>query len=69
VKEKTKFINARRRGFLKGAAVAGSVTATGAAIADERVDSLADTAVPSPAGSKGYHETDLVREYYKKARF
>jgi nitrous oxide reductase len=69
VKEKTKFINARRRGFLKGAAVAGSAAATGAAIADESVDSSADTSALSTTASKGYHETDLVREYYKKARF
>ncbi|MEE9320698.1 MAG: twin-arginine translocation signal domain-containing protein [Granulosicoccus sp.] len=69
MKEKTKFINANRRGFLKGAAVAGGTAAAGAAIADQGIDQAADAPVLTPTESKGYHETALVREYYKKARF
>lgn len=64
----TKYINAKRRGFLQGSVVAGGVVATGAA---EAVTSDAvETVQPAKAeGHAGYKLTDKVRRYYQRARF
>ena len=68
--EKTKFIDARRRGFLAGAAVAGGAAATGAARAVGEVAAEAAPAeAPAAPEPRGYRETDHVRKYYAKARF
>ena len=62
------FIDARRRGFLQGAVLAGGAAAGGATLARDGADH--DVAVePSESVSRGYRETDHVREYYAKARF
>lgn len=66
--EKTRFINAGRRGFLQGAAVAGGSVAAGSAVA-----STADIAAEEPpttaTETKGYELTDHIKKYYKRARF
>lgn len=65
---KPRFINAGRRGFLQGAAVAGGAAASGVA---QSGDSPVDTAPVASESSKaeGYRLTDHVRKYYKRARF
>lgn len=62
------FIDARRRGFLQGAAVAGGAAAVGPAVAGPRIDEAERVTENAPVSS-GYRETDHVREYYAKARF
>jgi len=66
--KKTKFINAKRRGFLQGSVVAGGAVATG--VAEAAVDSPVEAAEPiDTKGHAGYKLTDKVRRYYEKARF
>ena len=68
--EKPKFIDAKRRGFLQGAAVAGGVAATGAAAAaSDVIDNAGDSPALKPVKGKGYALTDHVKKYYEKARF
>ena len=69
--EKPKFIDAKRRGFLQGAAVAGGVAATGAAAAaSDVIANAGDSSAPETiAKGKGYELTDHVKKYYAKARF
>jgi len=63
------FINADRRGFLQGAAVAGGVAATGVAVA-ETIDAPAAEPQPASEGSgKGYKLTEHVKKYYQRARY
>ena len=65
----TRFIDARRRGFLQGAVVAGGAAASGVTLAHESPEhDLPATGPAKPTGS-GYRETDHVREYYAKARY
>jgi len=66
--EKTKFINAKRRGFLQGSVVAGGAVATGTVSAQAAVDEVTPEPVKTHK-SAGYRLTDQVREYYAKARF
>lgn len=70
--EKTKIPKSDRRAFLKGAAVAGGATAVavagGAAVADVSGDKP-QAAKAKAEGSKGYHETDHIRKYYRLAQF
>jgi nitrous oxide reductase len=70
--EKTKTPESDRRAFLKGVAVAGGATAVavagGSAVADISTDKPG-TAKAKAEGSKGYHETDHIREYYRLAQF
>lgn len=61
------FINANRRGFLQGAAVASGVAATGVASAVENIDVAAQT-TEVIKGNKGYELNDYRRQYYKRAR-
>ena len=61
-----------RRGFLKGAAVAGGAAAVGAVGAQVQAGVAAQPRteqVKAPASPKGYHETPHILEYYEKARF
>ena len=67
----TRYIDAKRRGFMQGSAVLTATAATGAA-------SMATAATEGPVvkpvaetteGHAGYQETDRVRQYYLKARF
>jgi len=62
------FIDANRRGFLQGAAVAGGVAATGVAVAADGTEIPVDQADVAVNG-KGYELTDHIRKYYKRARF
>ena len=64
------FINANRRGFLQGAAVASGAAATGmAAAAVASSDATVDSDVEVTTEAKGYQLTDHIRKYYKRARF
>lgn len=65
---KPRFINAGRRGFMQGAAVAGGVAASGVAQSAETIIEPAPE-TPEPAKRKGYQLTDHVRKYYRRARF
>ena len=66
--KKTKYIDAKRRGFIQGSVVAGGVVATGAV---DAVEITAEEIVqPSKTeGHAGYKLTDKVRRYYQRARF
>ena len=66
-KSKPAFINANRRGFLQGAAVAGGVAATGVAVAADSIDSQTDQPA-IVADGQGYELNDYVKKYYKRAR-
>ncbi len=57
----------QRRSFLKGAAVAG--TAMGAGLISKETLAESATEQPQKSASKGYRETDHIREYYRSARF
>ena len=61
----TTFIDAKRRGFLQGATLAGAAVASGAGIAAPLPEPLPEPAKPADAG---YRETDHVRAYYAAAR-
>jgi hypothetical protein len=71
-KNKTRF-TADRRMFLKGAAIAGSaaaltaVSATGLVAADTENNLSPDDATDKTA-SKGYHETQHIKDYYRSLR-
>ena len=70
-KDKTRF-TADRRMFLKGFAVAGgaaaitAVSATGLVDPDTKAQAAAGTA-EKPA-SKGYHETQHIKDFYRVLR-
>ena len=70
MRDKTKYIDAKRRGFLAGAAVAGGAAATGAAraVGAPAPDAPGPEAPVAPE-SRGYRVTEHVRRYYEKARF
>ncbi|MFK7860120.1 MAG: twin-arginine translocation signal domain-containing protein [Granulosicoccus sp.] len=65
---KPTFIDANRRGFLQGAAIASGVAATGVASATDALEAPTDR-VEASAQGKGYELTDHVKKYYKRARF
>jgi len=67
-KKPTKFIDAKRRGFMQGAAVAGAATAAGAASTSAQADHLPELEV-EPKTKDRYTETDYVKAYYRNARF
>ena len=64
----TRFIDAKRRGFLQGAALATGAAASGATLAAATPVETAPETAEAPR-SAGYRVTDHVREYYAKARF
>ena len=76
-KDKTRF-TADRRAFLKGAAVAGGAAAFTAASATGLVEPATESdpgaspeAAPATAdktASKGYHETQHIKDYYRILR-
>ncbi|MEE9333193.1 MAG: twin-arginine translocation signal domain-containing protein [Granulosicoccaceae bacterium] len=68
-KKKPKMIDAKRRGFLQGSAMVGTVAATGVASADLLETAGAKSLKQNTSKHAGYRETDHVREYYAKARF
>lgn len=59
-----------RRAFLRLAAVSGGAAVAASMIKDAVAEApeKAIKAKPAPA-SKGYRETEHIREYYNKARF
>lgn len=65
---KTRFINASRRGFLQGAAIAGGSAVAGAAVSGEFV-AVDQAPAPDAPAQKGYERTEHVKRYYKRARF
>ena len=70
-KDKTSF-TADRRMFLKGAAVAGgtaaltAVSATG--LVDQDTEEKQAPDVTEKSASKGYHETQHIKDYYRILR-
>lgn len=62
------FIDAKRRGFMQGAAVAGGVVASGAAVAAGEIAEIAPTTAVPAIKNKGYEVTDHIRKYYARAR-
>lgn len=62
------FINAKRRGFLQGAAVAGGTVASGAALSSDVLESPVEVIEPVK-GNKGYERNEYVKRYYARARF
>ncbi len=69
MKKEPKLINAKRRGFLQGSAVAGTAAVTGAASADLLKPEAVEPVKQDTSKHAGYRETDHVRKYYAKARF
>jgi len=67
-KKPSKFIDAKRRGFMQGAAVAGVATAAGAASSTAQADSQPEIEL-KPKSTDRYAETDYVKAYYRNARF
>ncbi len=67
-KKPSKFINAKRRGFMQSAAVAGVASAAGAASTSAQADNLTTIDV-APKSADRYAETDYVKAYYRNARF
>lgn len=65
---KPTFINAKRRGFLQGAAVAGGAAVSGAAISHEVLE-VNEAPVVKTHKHKGYERTEHVNKYYSRARF
>jgi len=60
-----------RRGFLKGVVAAGGATALTSLFASRLVaDDTGGTAAPKSKvmASRGYHETDHIRDYYRTLR-
>ncbi len=71
-KQTPKFINAKRRGFLQGAVVAGGAATTGAALSGEALADAIDKVEidgGQSTGKKGYERTEHVSRYYSRARF
>ncbi len=71
-KQTPKFINAKRRGFLQGAVVAGGAATAGAALSGEALaDGIDNVEIDEgqPTGKKGYERTEHVSRYYSRARF
>ena len=66
-KKEPSFINAKRRGFLQGAAVASGAVASGAAVSAEVLESVVDVVQPLK-GNKGYEDNEYRQRYYARAR-
>jgi len=67
-KKPTKFIDAKRRGFMQGAAAAGVATAAGAASTSAQASELPELEL-EPKTKDRYSETEYVKAYYRNARF
>ena len=67
--KKTKYIDAKRRGFMQGSVVAGGAVATGAVDAAVSAPEEVIVEVKPGEGHAGYKLTDKVRRYYQRARF
>lgn len=70
-KKQPNYINAKRRGFLQGATVAGGAVVGGVATGVESSGfPVAEAAPIQPEKEhKGYEENDYVRRYYARARY
>lgn len=68
-KKQPSFIDAKRRGFLQGAAVASGAVASGAAVAASEITEVVPEIVQPETKNKGYEVTDHVKKYYARARF
>ena len=66
-KKEPNFINAKRRGFLQGAAVASGAVASGAAVSAEVLEPVVDVVQPLK-GNKGYEDNEYRQRYYARAR-
>ncbi len=68
-KKQPNFINAKRRGFMQGAAVASGAVASGAAVAASEITEIAPETTQPITKNKGYEVTDHIKKYYARARF
>ena len=68
-KKQPSFINAKRRGFLQGAAVASGAVASGAAVSAGEIAEIAPEITQPENKNKGYEVTDHIKKYYARARF
>lgn len=68
-KKNTQYINAKRRGFMQGAAVATGTVASGASLAATDASMDAMPVEPVEPKAKGYQRTEHVERYYQRARF
>ena len=68
-KKQPSFINAKRRGFLQGAAVATGAVATGTAAATGDIAELETDTEKVVTDHKGYEVTEHIKKYYARARF
>lgn len=68
-KNQPSFINAKRRGFLQGAAVASGAVASGTVVAATDVTEATPEIVETVSKNKGYEVTEHVKKYYARARF
>jgi hypothetical protein len=66
-KKEPGFINAKRRGFLQGAAVASGAVASGAAVSSEVFEVEVDVQ-QAEKGDKGYEDNEYIKRYYARAR-
>jgi hypothetical protein len=66
-KKEPNFINAKRRGFLQGAAVAGGTVASGVAVSSENFEVELEALQPEK-GHKGYEANDYIKRYYARNR-
>lgn len=62
-----KFINAKRRGFMQGATVAGAAAATGVMSTAADAVEIEPELAPEKPGDR-YKESDYTRAYYRNAR-
>jgi len=68
-KKQPSFIDAKRRGFLQGAAVASGAVASGAAAAVSDMSEITPEVVKPITKNKGYEVTEHIKKYYARARF
>ncbi len=67
--KETRFIDAKRRGFMQRSVIVGGVAATGAVSVEAQAEELLTPETDVQKTSAGYQLTDKVKEYYRKARF
>jgi hypothetical protein len=64
-----KQVDRRRRAFLRAAGGAGALGTLAVLSAPAEAQPVTATPAPEAAHSKGYHETDHIRNYYRTARY
>ena len=67
--KETRFINAKRRGFMQRSVIVGGAAATGVVAVETQAEEVLSPTLAEQKTSAGYQLTDKVKEYYRKARF